>query len=334
MWVSDLTINKREDHQAQKGEKMSLTSFLKNKEVREMSAGDFKKPKRKNSAEMKAAPVTNHYALIGVAFDYLMRFYLKYHYPQAIEKPWVAISGAKTAVTDEEFEAWLFSKEKGAEIIETDSKYLISKRESLPKTVLRCLYYSEEVYESYLSSGVMDDQIIIASIFLAQLDSLFRPLWLDNEIGVVDKSEIQDLKNQIALVNYEDFKPKHYCILNPTFGEGSKLVGGADADLIIDNKLIDIKTTRNLKITPDFFFQIVGYYILERIGGITPRPVKLLDIDEIGFYYSRYGIKIMYKVDEIIDAEALPLFIEKFKGKAQEIFSDFQNVGKMIEKNE
>jgi len=312
---------------------MSLTSFLKNKEVREMFAREFKTPKRKISAEMKAAPVTNHYALMGAAFDYLMRFYLKCHYPEAIEKPWVAISGAKIVMKDEENKTWM-EEEISVEITETDSQFLISKRESLPKTVLRSLYYSTEAYKNYLSSGVMNDQIIIASIFLAQLDSFFRPIWLDNEIGIVDKSEVQDLKNQIALVNYEDFRPKRYCILNPTFGEGSKLVGGADADLIIDNKLIDIKTTRNLKITSNFFFQIVGYYILERIGGITPGPVELLDIDEIGFYFSRYGIKIMYNVEEIIDTETLPQFIEKFKGKAQEIFSDSRNIEKIIGKFE
>ena len=300
---------------------MSLTSFLKNKEVKEMFTSEFKKPRRKIHAEMKAAPVTNHYALIGTAFDYLIRFYLKYHYPEAIEKRWVAIASAEIVMKDEESKVGM-DEEISVEITETDSQYLISKRESLPKTVLRCLYYSTEAYKNYLSSGVMNDQLIIASIFLAQLDSFFRPIWLDNEIGVVDKCEVPDLRNQITLLNYEDFRPKHYCIHNPTFGEGSKLVGGADADLIIDNKLFDIKTTRNLKITPDFFFQIVGYYILERIGGITPGPVELLDIDEIGFYFSRYGIKTMYKVGEIIDAETLPQFIEKIKGKAREIFSD------------
>jgi hypothetical protein len=60
----------------------------------------------------------------------------------------------------------------------------------------------------------------------------------------------------------------------------------------------------------------------------------VLDIDEIGFYFSRYGIKIMYKVGEIIDAETFPQFIEKFKGKAQEIFSDSRDMGKIIDKNE
>lgn len=34
------------------------------------------------------------------------------------------------------------------------------------------------------------------------------------------------------------------CILNPAFGEAAALVGGADADLMIDNTLIDLKTTK------------------------------------------------------------------------------------------
>lgn len=125
---------------------------------------------------------------------------------------------------NEENKAWMNGR-LNAELTETDNQYFLPKRDLLPKTALRILYYSTEAYKNYLSSGVMNDQIIIASIFLAQLDSLYRPIWLDNEIGVVDKSEVNDLKNQISLINYEDFRPKNYCVFNPTFGEGSKLVG-------------------------------------------------------------------------------------------------------------
>jgi len=32
-----------------------------------------------------------------------------------------------------------------------------------------------------------------------------------------------------------------YCFLNPTFGEGTILVGGVDGDIIINGALLDIK---------------------------------------------------------------------------------------------
>lgn len=64
---------------------MSLISFIKNKEVRELFANEFKKPRGKIAGEIKAPPLTNHFGMIGTAFDYLVRFYLKYHNPKAKE---------------------------------------------------------------------------------------------------------------------------------------------------------------------------------------------------------------------------------------------------------
>lgn len=56
---------------------MSLTSFIKNKEVRELFTNEFKKPRGKIIGEIKSPPLTNYFGMIGTAFDYLMRFYYK-----------------------------------------------------------------------------------------------------------------------------------------------------------------------------------------------------------------------------------------------------------------
>ncbi|RLJ00615.1 MAG: hypothetical protein DRP08_06425 [Candidatus Aenigmatarchaeota archaeon] len=53
----------------------------------------------------------------------------------------------------------------------------------------------------------------------------------------------------------EYFKPKKICILNPTFGRASELVHGADCDLVIDDTIIDIKTTQETKFRRDYFSQ-------------------------------------------------------------------------------
>jgi hypothetical protein len=51
-------------------------------------------------------------------------------------------------------------------------------------------------------------------------------------------------------------------VLNPTF-KGSSDVDGADADLIVDGCLIDIKASMNSKINPEWLRQIVGYVLLD-----------------------------------------------------------------------
>jgi hypothetical protein len=56
---------------------MSLTSSLRIKEVKEAFASEFEKPKLKLDWKIKVPPGTTNYALVGTAFDYLMRFYLE-----------------------------------------------------------------------------------------------------------------------------------------------------------------------------------------------------------------------------------------------------------------
>ena len=65
-------------------------------------------------------------------------------------------------------------------------------------------------------------------------------------------------------------------------------MGGADADLIIDNTLIDIKTTKNLKLDRSHLNQVLGYYVLSLIGGINNNPNDR-PIENIGLYFARHG---------------------------------------------
>ena len=68
-----------------------------------------------------------------------------------------------------------------------------------------------------------------------------------------------------------------------TFGKGSELARGVDADLIIDNMLVDIKTTKSDSFTQDMYNQLLGYYALSIFR-------KDLDgIMQMGVYFSRYG---------------------------------------------
>jgi len=48
----------------------------------------------------------------------------------------------------------------------------------------------------------------------------------------VPKKLLDDLEAMLALVKPRLFRAQRRCILNPTFGSASALVGGADADLI------------------------------------------------------------------------------------------------------
>src|SRR5690606_2971587 len=100
--------------------------------------------------------------------------------------------------------------------------------------------------------------------------------------------DINQLRAILSLVDKNNFTAKQKCYFNPTFGEGSMLVGGADADLIIDNTLIDIKATKHLKLERAHLNQVLGYYILSLIGGVNDNPNDR-PIENIGLYFARHG---------------------------------------------
>ena len=304
---------------------MSLTSFIKKKEIRDLFASEFKQPRDKITGEIKAPPLTKHFVMIGTAFDYLLRFYLKYHNPEAKEHGWVAELSCRLIHPDPriftQLDPDICEIVPGiCEIIIKNQNFAKNVDPDIREIALKNLNFAKDAYSKFLENGVFSKDILKSAILLAQLDPIYRAYYIDPNMGIVDNADIQDLRNLISLVNIEDFKVNSYCLLNPTFGEGSGLVGGADADIVIDNQLIDIKTTKQLKISRHMFNQIIGYYILGKIGGIGREKIDISNISEIGFYFSRYGMKYMYKVEEIIDFNSLPDFIDRFEDKAKKLF--------------
>lgn len=130
----------------------------------------------------------------------------------------------------------------------------------------------------------------------------------------IQTKDIVDLQNLISLVNDSVFKSKKITMLNPTFGNASKLVGGADADLVIDDTLIDIKTTKDPKFKKDYYFQLIGYYILYKIGGID--GIQNPKIKNVAVYFSRQGILHKMPVSTFENSK-FKQFVEWFKEQAE-----------------
>jgi len=280
---------------------MSLKTFLDNKDVRAKFSEEFPKPKFSLKKEILASPVTKHYSLVGTAFDYLMRFYIKRLNPKAITKNWVAESSL------EQMKETRIALNTQREFIPIDDN-LIIKADGM-------LSQAKGAYSDYIKSGEINDKLMKCAVLLAQLDTYFRAGIIDEDFGIVDDGDIADLQQLISLVNPDFFKVKDLCMLNPTFGEASELIGGADADLIIDNALIDIKTTTTLEFKRDHFNELIGYYTLYKIGGIPMAPTEP-KIENLGIYFSRYGELYTFPVSSVILATKFPPFVEWFKERA------------------
>jgi hypothetical protein len=88
-------------------------------------------------------------------------------------------------------------------------------------------------------------------------------------------------------VPFERLYDDQVLILNPNFQDSSKLVGGADADLLTGDLLVDFKTTKNNTMDGRDFDQLFGYFLLarnqRRIDPTFPQ------VNRVGLYFSRHG---------------------------------------------
>ena len=185
------------------------------------------------------------------------------------------------------------------------------------KKVVEIIQLSRKVYDEFIRKGKMGSDLFKAVLLLAQVDVIYRAGLVDENLGNIDEGDIKDLRSLISIVKSEYFKAKKICILNPIFGIASQLVGGADCDLVIDDAIIDIKTTKKLNLTREYFDQLIGYYILYKIGGIEGMPSNC-EIKRLGIYFSRYGYLHFIDVRDIIREDAFPNFVEWFKKRASD----------------
>lgn len=316
---------------------MSWRSFLEIKDVKEKFTNQFTKPEIKLDWKIKALPLTTHYALVGTAFDYLMRFLLKYHNPKAKEGWWVAENAFVSEPPDFMYDMDRLPDEI-TKVKETEHSFrIVEENESIPNRIEKCITFGKWAYNKYLESGIIDNQIIIASLLLGELDAIphqyirnsFGELdaippknYPNKNLGIVDKKDVEDLRNLISIVPENGFKARSICLLNPEVGGGPNL-WSVVADLLIDDSLIDIKTTMKCDFTKNMFNQLIIYYILGSIegiggaGGIGKGHTHKFKLNKLGIYFSRFGRNYLFKVEDITDMNELPSFIDWFKQRAQ-----------------
>lgn len=271
---------------------MSLTSFLKISNIRKEFTNTFPFQAPKLSRELLAPPQTKNYSLIGTAFDYLLRFHLERLNPNTLTKPWVAQTGVELTKTKPKIHKQL--------------KALINAIRAGP-------------YSDYIKTGNLSETVFASTIVLAKLDMIYRIGRLEPNIMDYENEDILDLKNLLSIVDDSLFKSQKFCTLNPIFGDASLLVGGADADMIIDETLIDIKTTKNLKFERDHYNQLIGYYILSKIGHIDGMKGK---IKKIGIYFSRHGILHTIPISQIDENPKFVSFVKWFEKEAKLEFNN------------
>jgi hypothetical protein len=274
---------------------MAFVRFINSKEnqvLRDLFKKYFPTPEPSLFGRLRVKPLSENPQTVGNAVDYMIRFYVE-RLNEGRAK-----NGNK----------WIAERALNSLTARLERENVSGQNKALIKSIEFQFSKAKDNHSQFLKDGIISNKLIKSSIFLGKLDSYYRSKKIDNSLKKHSLKDIQDVKKIMAIIRPDNFTAKKKCFLNPTFGRGSEFVGGADADLIIDDTIIDIKAVKHLKIERKYLNQLIGYYILSLIGGINGKGKKKT-IKNIGIYFARHGILWSIPLSTFGDIS----FLEKFR---------------------
>lgn len=301
--------------------RMSLTSFTERREVRERLKPFRPPPPRTIQVPLKVARRSVRPDLIGTAFDYLLRFELSRRAPHATWRRWASevatllhpktlamlrddIRGFAAGHPEFDLNCIVRCVENDSSgglkcdglVIEVDGEGF-SATISRPKSTIIFNLSPEELFFFQRSTAIIEEArravnsptplgLGAHAVRLAKLDMILRAGMLDTTFESADANDVAELLELVAVVPFDQLIGP-VMLLNPTFGEASEIVGGADADLIVNGMLVDFKTTKEAYTDPLFLDQLLGYFLLARRAHRNDGAFP--EINLVGLYFSRYG---------------------------------------------
>lgn len=229
-------------------------------------------------------------ALIGMAVDFWCRSFIQRinKQEQELEIPRQVLGGVASAVELN------YVKEEEVDIL------------------LQNIHQIWKMRSNYINHKKIDeDKYLKGCLILAYCENTLR-----NQIKppegylTIQKDDFVDLKQITDSIQTAPrlLQTKKSFWLNPTFGDYSRKVGGADADYIIGNMLVDIKTTKSDILQPQHIHQLLGYYLLSQYDTTFPCEIK-----QIGIFFTRYNKLDYIEIEDLAKLIKLDTFSDFFK---------------------
>lgn len=288
------------------GRVMSLTSFLDMRDVIERVKPLRPTSPRKIDSMHRVEPRSNRYTLVGTAFDYLLRFEIQRRAPHAISEGWVAEHAAGVYCVGE---ATVLVRRNDEDAKEVQKRARIVEDAKAALAVYLKTKKPERIELAELAAH---------AIRLAGLDTIVRTGRRDLWLKQVASEDVEDLLSMLQIVPFDFLLHSKPILLNPTFGEASGALRGADADLITGDLLVDFKATTKNTIDSRDLDQLLGYFLLGR----RQRRVDTTfpEIRRVAIYFCRHGY--LWTLDATVwtGHPEFPAVEEWFFQRAKEVF--------------
>ena len=291
---------------------MTLTELLERERFRAVFAKRFPIPSCRFVGRMLVEPKAPNRVLVDTAFDYLLGFYLK----GIGQKTATPARAAEKGLDALRLMSGKYGKKRNGAVLKIDprnmQKGIVVCKNIVPGAKSRLAeaekMYADAManYERFLKGGRMPKSLLHDAIFLAKLESVCHTgsvdlsKALDNEIK--DLSKLMDVAKTM-----DEFAGKQKCVLDTTFGKAGKRVGGTSG-LLVGDTMIDINNTNNMRLTPETWYKMVGYHVLDVMDG------NRHGIRNVGTYFSRYGVMKTFSVYMFGDISG---FIDRFEAELE-----------------
>jgi hypothetical protein len=278
---------------------MSLSSFIERPEVAAKLKPLRPKLPRKIGVPLRVEPRSNRYSLVGIGFDYLLRFELQRRAPHAVTRAWVAEQVPEELFFRTPFGGGQGSVE-GSRIDDAALAALDSERaydplgiaEEAARRARQLIDRAKAAVATYVRdkapTRAAQEDVARHALRLARLEPVYRAGQVEPSLFDEPAPEdVQDLLDMLAVVPFNSLVHDRVLLLNPAFGESSRLVGGSDPDLITGDTLLDFKATKKSEMEVRDLDQMLGFFLLAR-NQLRLDPA-FPQINRFALYFCRYG---------------------------------------------
>lgn len=309
-----------------------VTDFIKISEVRKEIDSTYPNPGVDAEGDSFVPNTGYSHKLIGDTFEFLCKLWLYRHCDEVIRPDLRSSWELNTKENEEHDQTWLsadFQRNKIPEVtvsvfagmewedIEhgpSNKKEWEEMNENRQPWERRSAVRWEEdeelskVANQYVKTGMNTDGVVQAALF----NSGWKP---DDEVqSWVDQAAIEDdllteMKELFNLLGKQDWGDGKIAFEGPKFGHYRHILPG-EGDFLVDDLLVDIKTTENRSFTNSFWRQLLMYYVLNDIQrelhqadsrtGREKFDDPYPEITRVGIYFARYGELQTIDIDEVI----------------------------------
>ncbi|MFC5849600.1 hypothetical protein [Deinococcus petrolearius] len=236
--------------------------------------------------------------VVGTANDYALRWRLERYYRNkgvpVVLNPWVAEHGAQLS------RMGMVGAQAGPRV-----QHLLEQGRQAHGRFVRG-------DEKHLSA-----ESCRALLGLAALDFISRQGDVSVVFAEVPKEDLQDLMGLARTRDAALLSATERVVLNPHFGRASELVGGADADFLLDGLLVDLKTVLRPALTAEVRRQLLGYVVCWHLNGERVNEDLPVRLGEVGVCFGRHGYTVREGLEDLTDVAGLPYLAREFKALVQ-----------------